>query len=240
MTTVIKGCRLIDGNGGVPVENAAIVVEEDKIKAVGPEAGLEWSNEAAVIDAQGKTLLPGFIDVHSHVIAYEYDLETRVTTPMSLTVVKTLKNMKKVLESGVTTLRDGGGADKGLKMAQAQGLVEGPRMFICIVPMSQTGGLFDLHLGSGATLDMNQMYGTTRTFVNGVEKPAPPLPAADRGRGRCAQGLLHRDGLPGHPGHCPGSPVHRGGDGRGGLRGQGRGQAHHDPLRGRPGPDQRP
>jgi imidazolonepropionase-like amidohydrolase len=84
-------------------------------------------------------------------------------------VVKTLKNMKTALDLGITTLRDGGGADLGLKLAVEQGLVPGPRLHICIVPITQTGGLFDLHVGSGAQLDLNTMYGTTRYFVNGVE-----------------------------------------------------------------------
>ena len=42
-------------------------------------------------------------------------------------------------------------------------------MFISIVPMSQTGGLFDLNMGSGAALDLTKLYGATRIFVNGVE-----------------------------------------------------------------------
>lgn len=169
MKTIIKDCRLIDGNGGAPLENAGVIVEDGTITGAGPLAGLEWSPEDQIIEAGGRTLLPGFIDVHSHAIAYEYDLETRITRPMSLTVVKTLQNMKTMLDSGITTLRDGGGVDLGLKTAQAQGLVPGPRLFICIVPMSQTGGLFDLNMGSGANLDLTKLYGATRIFVNGVE-----------------------------------------------------------------------
>jgi imidazolonepropionase-like amidohydrolase len=169
MAIVIKGCTLIDGTGRDPIENGAIVIQGEKITAVGRASSVSLPRDVNVIDATGKTVLPGFIDCHSHVIAYEYDLETRVTTPMSLTVIKTLQNMRVTLESGVTTLRDAGGADLGLKLAVEQGLVPGPRLFICIVPMTQTGGLFDLHMGSGANLDMSHMFGTTRHFVGGVE-----------------------------------------------------------------------
>jgi imidazolonepropionase-like amidohydrolase len=169
MTIVVKGGTLIDGTGQEPVPDSAVIIQDGSILAAGPEAGMKWSEDAAIIDAEGKTVLPGFIDCHSHAIAYEYDLETRITTPMSLTVIKTLKNMRTMLESGVTTLRDAGGVDLGLKLAVQQGLVPGPRLFICIVPLTQTGGLFDLHLGSGATLNMSEMYGTTRCFIGGVE-----------------------------------------------------------------------
>ncbi|MBN1314618.1 MAG: amidohydrolase family protein [Anaerolineales bacterium] len=169
MTIVIKGGKLVDGTGRQPVENSAVVVQDGRLKAVGSQEDMSWPIDAVVIDATGKTVLPGLIDCHAHMIAYEYDLETRVTTPMSLTVVKTLKNMKTTLDLGITTLRDGGGVDLGLKLAVEQGLVPGPRLHICIVPITQTGGLFDLHIGSGAQLNLNTMYGTTRHFVNGVE-----------------------------------------------------------------------
>lgn len=166
---VIKGGTLIDGTGAPPIPDAALLIEDGKIKAVGPQAGLGWPREAEVVDAAGKTIMPGLIDCHSHAIAYEYNLETRVTTPMSLTVVRTLKNLHTMLDMGVTTLRDGGGVDLGLKTAVAQGLIPGPRLFICIVPMTQTGGLFNLNLASGAKVDLNDMFGTVRCFIGGVE-----------------------------------------------------------------------
>jgi len=166
---VVKGATLIDGTGAAPVPGAAVIIQDGKVKAVGPEASLGWPLDAEVVDATGGTILPGLIDCHSHAIAYEYNLETRVTTPMSLTVVKTLGNLRTMLDLGVTTLRDGGGVDLGLKLAVEQGLVPGPRLFICIVPMTQTGGLFNLNLAAGAKVDLNDMYGTVRCFIGGVE-----------------------------------------------------------------------
>lgn len=169
MTIVIKNSLLIDGTGREPVPNTIVVVEADRIKAVGPEAALSWPAEAQIINAQGKTILPGFIDTHSHMIAYEYDLEKRLTTPASLTVLKSIERLRETLAAGVTTVRDAGGADLGFKLAVEQGIVPGPRLLICIAPLTQTGGLFDLHLGSGARLDMNSMLGRVRHFCGGVE-----------------------------------------------------------------------
>ena len=169
MTFVIKNGLLIDGTGAEPVSDSAVVVEDDRIVAVGPEAVLSWPPEAQVIDVKGKSILPGFIDAHSHMIAYEYDLATRLTTPASLTIIKSLERLKSTLEAGVTTVRDAGGADLGLKLAVEQGLVPGPRLLICIAPLTQTGGLFDLDIASGAKLDVNTMLGRVRHFCGGIE-----------------------------------------------------------------------
>ena len=169
MSIVFKGGTLIDGTGREPISDSVVVVEDGQVVAVGAAGEQAVPAGAEMVDVSGKTVLPGFIDVHSHAIWYEYNLEKRVTTPMSLTVVKTLQNLRGMLELGVTTLRDGGGVDLGLKTAVAEGLVPGPRLFISIVPMTQTGGLFNLNLASGALVDMNDMYGTVRCFLGGVE-----------------------------------------------------------------------
>jgi len=169
VTVVIRRGTLIDGTGRDPLPRSAIVVEGDSIVAVGSESEVSWSPDAQIMDAEGKWVLPGFIDVHAHMIAYEYDLEKRLTTPASLTVLKTMKNLRATLEAGVTTVRDAGGVDLGIKMAVEQELIPGPRLFISIVPLTQTGGLFDLYLGSGAKLDTTNMIGRVRHFCGGVE-----------------------------------------------------------------------
>lgn len=63
--TVITGARLIDGNGGPPVENAVIVIRGDRFESVGPE-GTAIPEGAEVIDLTGKTIMPGIISVHNH------------------------------------------------------------------------------------------------------------------------------------------------------------------------------
>jgi len=169
MTIVIRGATLIDGAGASPVRDGAVVVEGNTISKVGLSREISVGPEAQIIEAQGKTLLPGFIDTHAHMIAYEYNLEKRITTPASLTVIKTLKNLKATLDGGVTTVRDGGGCDLGYKLAVEQGLTPGPRLFITIVPLSQAGGLFDLPLYSGAKVDLSNITPRVRLFCGGVE-----------------------------------------------------------------------
>jgi imidazolonepropionase-like amidohydrolase len=63
---VIQGGRLIDGNGGNPVDNATVVIEKNRIKRVASGPAGEIPKEATVIDARGKTILPGLIDNHIH------------------------------------------------------------------------------------------------------------------------------------------------------------------------------
>ena len=63
----IAGARLIDGTGSAPVDDSVVVVEGDRIRAAGPRARVTIPSGAARIDARGKTLLPGLVDVHCHI-----------------------------------------------------------------------------------------------------------------------------------------------------------------------------
>jgi hypothetical protein len=64
--TVLSGARLIDGNGGAPVENAVLVIRGDRFEAVGAEGSVEIPEGAEVIDLSGKTIMPPLITLHSH------------------------------------------------------------------------------------------------------------------------------------------------------------------------------
>jgi imidazolonepropionase-like amidohydrolase len=169
VTYVIRGGTLIDGTRNDPLPGSAVVIDGDSIVAAGSESAVKWPASARVLNAEGKTVLPGFIDCHAHLIAYEYDLEKRLTTPASLTVLKTAENLRTTLEAGVTTVRDAAGVDAGIKMAVEQGIVPGPRLFVSIVILAQTGALWDLHLGSGAKLDTTGMIGRINYPCGGVE-----------------------------------------------------------------------
>jgi imidazolonepropionase-like amidohydrolase len=167
--TVIRGATLIDGTGRAPVPESVVIVEGDRIAAAGPVAEVAWSPASAVIDASGKTVLPGFIDAHAHLMAYEYELEKRLTTPASLTAIRTLANLRATLDAGVTTVREAGGMDLGFKLAVDQGLVPGPRLYLSVYALAQRGWLWDLSLGSGGKLDTTTMFGGVAHYCGGVE-----------------------------------------------------------------------
>jgi imidazolonepropionase-like amidohydrolase len=166
---VIRGGTLLDGTGRDPVPGSAVVVEGDSITAVGRESEVSSPSDARILDAEGKTVLPGFIDCHAHLIAYKYELEKRLTTPASLTVLETARNLQATLEAGVTTVRDAGGVDAGIKMAVEEGVIPGPRLLVSIVILAQTGALWDLYMGSGAKLDTTGMTGRLYHYCGGVE-----------------------------------------------------------------------
>jgi imidazolonepropionase-like amidohydrolase len=63
----IAGARLIDGTGAAPIDDSVVVVERDRIRAAGPRARVQVPAGAAVVDATGKFLLPGLVDVHCHI-----------------------------------------------------------------------------------------------------------------------------------------------------------------------------
>ncbi|MFI4986062.1 MAG: hypothetical protein ACHQF3_01340, partial [Alphaproteobacteria bacterium] len=66
MATALIGGRLIDGNGREPVEKAGLVIADGVIRAAGPMAGLRLPKDALRIDLDGRTVMPGLIDCHTH------------------------------------------------------------------------------------------------------------------------------------------------------------------------------
>jgi imidazolonepropionase-like amidohydrolase len=106
-----------------------------------------------VVYCTGHTLYPGFIDCHVHFMA-DGDLDPMVSvrTPFSLNFYLAAARMRRTLEAGVTTVREAGGSDLGVKQAQVNGVVAGPRMQISIAILSQTGGHGDEWQVCGAHL----------------------------------------------------------------------------------------
>lgn len=149
--TLIHNGTLIDGTGRAPVTDAAILLEGNRIRAVGPVASLSVPADARRIDAQGGTILPGLIDTHVHLMFEGINILKMMGTPFSLNFYTAIGNMRRTLDAGITSVRDAGGADAGVKQAVEQGLVAGPRMQISISVLTTTGG----H-GDGWTLSGNE------------------------------------------------------------------------------------
>ena len=140
-TIVIKNATIIDGSGADPVSNGFVVIEKERIKEVGTGDPGSTPSNAFLLDCRGQTLLPGLIDAHVHLGAVDANIiEQQRQYFASLLVVKTLKIMEQTLDQGFTTVRDAGGADPGFRQAVDQGLVPGPRVFVCGPSLTQTGG----------------------------------------------------------------------------------------------------
>ncbi|ARP95508.1 metal-dependent hydrolase family protein [Bordetella genomosp. 13] len=139
MTAVLfKNAALLDPLQPELQEGFHVLVEDGKIKEVS-DRPLSASS-AQVIDVAGKTLMPGLIDLHAHVMATQLNLSSQGVLPDALVMMRAVPIMAAMLRRGFTTVRDAGGAGWGLKCAVEEGTVAGPRLFISGRAISQTGG----------------------------------------------------------------------------------------------------
>lgn len=143
----IRAGRLIDGKSDAPILNALIVIEGDKIVSVTP--GGTPPAGAELIDLSKATVLPGFADVHTHVLlngditAQDYDVQLlKESTPYR--AILAARNARIALDHGFTMIRDvetegAMYADVDVKTAIARGEVPGPRMQVATRAMTPTG-----------------------------------------------------------------------------------------------------
>ncbi|WIJ25116.1 metal-dependent hydrolase family protein [Devosia sp. RR2S18] len=139
---LFTGGRVLDAEAGALLDGLDVLVVGDTIAQVGP--GLVAPSDAATIDLDGRTLMPGLIDCHVHVVAETLDLWGNMTAPASLAALRAARVMNEALMRGFTTLRDLGGADYGLVRAVDEGVIAGPRIVICGKGLTTTGGHADL------------------------------------------------------------------------------------------------
>ncbi len=141
MTLVLEGGRLIDGSGRGPVARSRVVVEGNRIAAVGAPGG-EPPRDADVLELDGLTVLPGLIDLHTHMGIV--GISDQPSLPLAVVAAQLFRNAELCLLSGHTTAREVAGADGGLRQAIDAGLLPGPRLFPSGPLLSQSGGHGDL------------------------------------------------------------------------------------------------
>ena len=149
--TIVKAARVIDTVAGTVREAHAILIDGEKVKAIGPAAELTKSApaDARLIDLGDATLLPGLIDCHTHITAqpqnYYDDIFRR--SPIDVAVSAHIY-ARRTLEAGFTTVRDVGAeefVDIALRNAINAGRVVGPRILASGVGLGSTGGHADLN-----------------------------------------------------------------------------------------------
>ncbi|WP_427184465.1 amidohydrolase family protein [Bordetella bronchialis] len=139
MTAILfKNANLLDPESPELREGMHVLVEDGAIKEVSDRPIVAQS--ARQIDVRGRTLMPGLIDLHVHVMATQLNLSTQGMLPDALVMMRSVPIMAAMLRRGFTTVRDAGGAGWGLKCAVEEGTVVGPRLFISGRAISQTGG----------------------------------------------------------------------------------------------------
>ncbi len=142
---LIKGATLIDGTGRAAVADAAIVIEGDRFTWVGRQADLDKTQTFDhTVDASGKYVIPGMIDAHTH-ISWDGRVRADLAATRSPyeTVLIAIQQVGRILNSGVTALRDVGGdrhVDIFVKKAIKAGEVIGPRLMVSGSYLCRTGG----------------------------------------------------------------------------------------------------
>ena len=147
MKLILKADRLVDGTGADAVANAALVVEDGRITEIVAQdkLGDEAGEGVEVIETKGGTIMPGFIEMHSHIhCSAESDAYRHVTTESDQTLLmRGVQAVRAALTSGVTTMRDLGAKNQvafPVKQAILDGIIPGPRFMVAGTPITTTGG----------------------------------------------------------------------------------------------------
>ncbi|GAO42541.1 metal-dependent hydrolase family protein [Flavihumibacter petaseus] len=143
---LLLAARVFDGEEMHP--NWAVLVEQEKITAVGPVSGIKAPKGATRIDFGDATLMPGLIEGHGHLFLYPYNIRSWDDQVLKETdafrTIRAVQHAKATLQAGFTTLRDlgtegAGYADVALRDAISQGLAEGPRLLVAGRAIVATG-----------------------------------------------------------------------------------------------------
>lgn len=143
--TAIVGGRLIDGTGADPIDDGLVIVDDGVILYAGPKSGGTVAKDAAVIDADGASVLPGLMDVHVHIsLSAPADLVREVTArPVGEVAFEVARNLSDTVAGGVTTIRtvsDLAHLDIAARNAITGGKLVGPRVHPCGKGLTATGG----------------------------------------------------------------------------------------------------
>jgi len=145
--TVLEGGQLIDGTGGEPIADGVVVIENDTITAVGAAGDVAIPEGAEIIDAAGRTVMPGLMDAHLHFLGLrDTNQALWLLGGSEVRAIRGVMDAWRVLDAGFTTVREIGGMNGiFLKRAITEGSIVGPRILAAGKVISQTAGHGDWH-----------------------------------------------------------------------------------------------
>ena len=207
----LTGGTLIDGTGNAPVSDATIVVAGDTIVAIGKSGNIDIPDNATIFDISGKWLLPGFIDLHTH-LGLPMNDEQILDHTDSISTLRALHLMDRLLRAGVTSVRNLGSSTEAmaaLQTASRLGYTASLRLFASGALITTTGG--HGHAGPDASASgviaadgpwefrkaVRQMHklGFGYIKLSPTFSPAEVLAAVDESRVRGMQITAHAGGV---------------------------------------------
>ncbi|MGY0489475.1 amidohydrolase family protein [Streptomyces sp. WG-D5] len=135
---IVRNAVLLDMESGESQPASSVRVSGERIVEVAP--GRRLTGDAPVLDAGGRTLMPGLIDAHVHAAVSTLDMPVMARRPATHIGIQAAGLLEAMLRRGFTTVRDAGGLDRGVTDALDAGLFNGPRVFRSGRVISQTGG----------------------------------------------------------------------------------------------------
>jgi len=159
-TLVLRGGRIFDGTG-VAAHEGTLVIERNKIARILPAGSTDWPKDAQITDVTGKTVLPGLIDLHTHLTYPLSETDFGVAMDESDATLRATEKLRYFLESGITSVRDVGSQGDvtfRLKAWVSENRIAGPRVFPAGAFITGEGG----HSTENTPDEVIRMMGATR------------------------------------------------------------------------------
>jgi imidazolonepropionase-like amidohydrolase len=169
---------LIDGSGAPPRPGTTVVIDDGALVEVG--AGADVGADVLEVDLEGKTIMPGLIDSHTHFGSWFQWLASQQHRPLMYLASQTVHMLESALLTGCTTARDMGGLEVGFRDAVSDGLILGPRLQTALVIIQPTNGLTDSFADFASAITAQGFYAQTP----GIPKPWCDGPDACRAKVR--------------------------------------------------------
>lgn len=164
---VLKG-RVLDGNGGAPIEKGAVVLEDNRIRLACRQSQLPDDPAAEVYELENGTIMPGLIDAHVHMGWGSATAVDWISMTPQLSMARALRDMAQLRQQGYTAFRDLGSDVLLMRPAVAEGLLDVPRIFGAGRIISQIGGHGDVY--QKLSLEASQRAYSPAFIVNGVDE----------------------------------------------------------------------
>jgi imidazolonepropionase-like amidohydrolase len=166
---VFKNANVVDTESGVIRANCTVVVSSGFINQVveGPLIGISCPQDAIIVDLEGRFLCPGLIDAHVHLMAVPgfEELSKAFGNPFAVSAFRQPYVCQQMLSRGFTSVRDCGGATYALKEAIEDGVFPGPRLFLSVHALSQTGGHADIRVSATGASEVRTVTDSGRVLM---------------------------------------------------------------------------